>query len=497
MGWSAARKLRRGRRQRARRSWPSSCSARPRRSTCAAASRRPAPAAAAVHALIRAHVPPMDVDRDVDARRSRPSGRCCRSSPRPAQSVTGPLGRRGYGRLMQGSRPRPRAPRPARVRPAAGVPRARCGCCRTTSTRRSPSAPTTWSSTAAPAGPRGTGASFDAIVDSLRTMAPDDTLLVQSGKPVGIVRTTEQAPRVLIANSLLVPKWATPEHFRELEDAGLTMYGQMTAGSWIYIGTQGILQGTYATFAEVADQHFGGTLAGTLDADRRARRDGRRAAARGDRQRRRGALRRGRPGAGPAPADRRLPRRDRRLAGRGPASWCGRPSGSGGRCRSRVIGNAAEVFPQLRATCPDIDIVTDQTSAHDALNGYVPAGLTLADALELRRAKPEEYVRRATESMAEHCAAMVAFARAGAGRLRLRQRAARAGPGRRAGGRVLLSRASCSPTSGRCSPAAPGRSAGPACPATRPTWPRPTRPCSTRSRTTTGCTGGSGSPRSG
>ena len=105
---------------------------------------------------------------------------------------------------------------------------------------------------------------FDAIVDSLRAMAPDDTLLVQSGKPVGVVRTHEGAPRVLIANSLLVPRWATPEHFRELEDKGLMMYGQMTAGSWIYIGTQGILQGTYATFTEVANQHFGGTLAGTI-----------------------------------------------------------------------------------------------------------------------------------------------------------------------------------------------------------------------------------------
>ncbi len=107
-------------------------------------------------------------------------------------------------------------------------------------------------------------AAFDSIVDSLRTMAPDDTLLVQSGKPVGVVRTHEGAPRVLIANSLLVPRWATPEHFRELEDKGLMMYGQMTAGSWIYIGTQGILQGTYATFTEVANQHFGGTLAGTI-----------------------------------------------------------------------------------------------------------------------------------------------------------------------------------------------------------------------------------------
>ncbi|MBA3618665.1 MAG: urocanate hydratase, partial [Acidothermales bacterium] len=105
---------------------------------------------------------------------------------------------------------------------------------------------------------------FDAIVDTLRTMAPDDTLLVQSGKPVGVLRTHEMAPRVLIANALLVPDWATPEHFRELEDAGLTMYGQMTAGSWIYIGTQGILQGTYATFGEVARRHFGGTLAGRV-----------------------------------------------------------------------------------------------------------------------------------------------------------------------------------------------------------------------------------------
>jgi urocanate hydratase len=107
-------------------------------------------------------------------------------------------------------------------------------------------------------------AAFDAITRSLRDMAPDDTLLVQSGKPVGTVRTHELAPRVLIANSLLVPKWATPEYFRELEDLGLIMYGQMTAGSWIYIGTQGILQGTFATFAELANQHFGGSLAGTV-----------------------------------------------------------------------------------------------------------------------------------------------------------------------------------------------------------------------------------------
>jgi urocanate hydratase len=254
--------------------------------------------------------------------------------------------------------------------------------------------------------------SFDAIVDTLRTMAPDDTLLVQSGKPVGVVRTTEQAPRVLIANSLLVPKWATPEHFRELEDAGLTMYGQMTAGSWIYIGTQGILQGTYATFAEVADQHFGGTLSGTLTLT----------AGLGGMGGAQPLAVTGNGGAvlcvevDPARARRRLTggfldvvagSADEGLSLALEAKRAGRA------LSVAVIGNAAEVFPRLQATCPDIDIVTDQTSAHDALNGYVPAGLSLDDALELRRTKPEEYVRRAKESMVEHCAAMVAFARDG------------------------------------------------------------------------------------
>ena len=254
--------------------------------------------------------------------------------------------------------------------------------------------------------------SFDAIIDSLTTMAPDDTLLVQSGKPVGIVRTTEQAPRVLIANSLLVPKWATPEHFRELEDAGLTMYGQMTAGSWIYIGTQGILQGTYATFAEVAAQHFGGTLAGTLTLT----------AGLGGMGGAQPLAVTGNGGAvlcvevDPARARRRLTggfldviagSLDEGLRLALQAKRERRPLSVG------VIGNAAEVFPHLQATCPDIDVVTDQTSAHDALNGYVPAGLNLPDAVELRRAKPEEYVRRARESMVEHCAAMVAFARSG------------------------------------------------------------------------------------
>src|SRR5918993_908115 len=207
---------------------------------------------------------------------------------------------------------------------------------------------------------------FDAITESLRTMAPDDTLLVQSGKPVGVVRTTEQAPRVLISNAMLVPKWADWETFRELEQAGLTMYGQMTAGSWIYIGTQGILQGTYATFAEVAAQHFDGSLAGTVTLT-----------------------------AG--------------LGGMGGAQPLA-VTGNGG---VAVLGNAAETHPELvrRGWAPEV--VTDQTSAHDALHGYVPAGLSMAEATELRAAKPAEYVERAKASMAAHCEAMLAFRRAG------------------------------------------------------------------------------------
>jgi urocanate hydratase len=255
--------------------------------------------------------------------------------------------------------------------------------------------------------------SFDGIVESLRTMAPDDTLLVQSGKPVGIVRTHELAPRVLIANALLVPKWSTPEHFRELEDAGLTMYGQMTAGSWIYIGTQGILQGTYATFGEVADRHFGGTLAGTI------------------------TLTAGLGGMGGA--------QPLAIAGNGGAALCVEVDPARAERRHRlgfvdtiarsldhgialveaakaerralsvaVIGNAAETHPELvrRGFVPDI--VTDQTSAHDPLNGYVPAGLSVEEAAELRRAKPAEYVERARASMATHCNAMLDFKAAGA-----------------------------------------------------------------------------------
>jgi urocanate hydratase len=255
--------------------------------------------------------------------------------------------------------------------------------------------------------------SFDAIVESLRTMAADDTLLVQSGKPVGIVRTHDMAPRVLIANSNLVPKWATPEHFRELEDLGLTMYGQMTAGSWIYIGTQGILQGTYATFTEVANQHFGGTLAG------------------------RWVLTGGLGGMGGAQplavtgnggaalcievdatrAQRRLDHRYLDEIADSLEDGLARVQAAAREHRAlsvAVVANAADVFPELVRRGITPDVVTDQTSAHDALHGYVPNEMTLEDALELRRSKPSEYVERSQHAMAVHCQAMLDLQSAGA-----------------------------------------------------------------------------------
>ena len=254
---------------------------------------------------------------------------------------------------------------------------------------------------------------FDAIVAELRTLAGDETLLVQSGKPVGVFRTHEWAPRVLIANSNLVGDWANWDEFRRLEQLGLTMYGQMTAGSWIYIGSQGIVQGTYECFAEIARRRHGGSLAGTI------------------------TLTAGLGGMGGAqPLAVTLndgvalcvevdPERiERRLQTRYLDERADDLAEAVRRCelarRERralsvgVCGNAAELFPALLEQGFEADIVTDQTSAHDPLGGYVPAALTLDEAAALREQDPEEYVRRARVSAAAHCFAMVGYMDRGA-----------------------------------------------------------------------------------
>jgi urocanate hydratase len=254
-------------------------------------------------------------------------------------------------------------------------------------------------------------AAFDRILETLARLKQDETLLVQSGKPVGVFRTHEWAPRVLIANSLLVPRWATWDEFRRLEDAGLTMYGQMTAGSWIYIGTQGILQGTYETFAAVARKHFDGSLAGRLVVS--AGLGGMGGAqplavtmnegvalivevdpARAERRKSQGFLDEIADSLDDAIArvDRYRQERAARSVG--------------------VIGNAAEILPELVRRGVPVDVVTDQTSAHDPLDGYVPAGV--ANPASLRRADPEEYVRRSRASIVRHCEAIVALASNGA-----------------------------------------------------------------------------------
>ena len=254
---------------------------------------------------------------------------------------------------------------------------------------------------------------FDAIVHTLEQLGNDETLLVQSGKPVGVFRTHDMAPRVLIANSMLVPDWATWEDFWELEAAGLTAYGQMTAGSWIYIGTQGILQGTFQTFAAVADQRFDGSLAGRLVLT--AGLGGMGGAqplaitmnggvalcveidpARVERRQREGYL------------DEYAESLDDALARCAAAVADARPLSVG------VVANAADAFPLLLDRDAPVDIVTDQTSAHDPLYGYLPSDLSMDAAARLREENPKEYVRRSRESMARHCAAMVGFARKGA-----------------------------------------------------------------------------------
>ena len=250
--------------------------------------------------------------------------------------------------------------------------------------------------------------SYDAIVAELRALDHDETLVVQSGKPVAVFRTHAGAPRVLISNAMLVPAWATWETFRDLEDRGLTMYGQMTAGSWIYIGTQGILQGTYETFAAAARRHFGGTLSGRV------------------------VLTAGLGGMGGAQplaatmngAAALVVEVDRhRIARRIETGYLDEATTSlrdaldkiEGWRRNRIarsIGleaNAADALPEIlqRGALPDI--VTDQTSAHDALNGYVPHGMSLADAVRLRADHPEQYIARSMASMARHVEAMLAF----------------------------------------------------------------------------------------
>ena len=254
---------------------------------------------------------------------------------------------------------------------------------------------------------------FDAIVDTLRRLEHDETLLVQSGKPVAVFRTHPWAPRVLIVNAMLVPAWATWDVFRDLEDKGLTMYGQMTAGSWIYIGTQGILQGTYETLAEVGRRHFGGTLAGRLVVT---------------------AGLGGMGGAQPLAVTMNQgialvvevdpDRIQRRLATRYVDERAGSLDAALARvdqCRqtgtARSIAleaNAADVLPALVARGIVPDIVTDQTSAHDALNGYVPNGLSPGEAAALRRGNPAEYQRRSMAAMAAHVRAMLALRERGA-----------------------------------------------------------------------------------
>jgi len=254
---------------------------------------------------------------------------------------------------------------------------------------------------------------FDAIVETLRRLENDETLLIQSGKPVAVFKTHKAAPRVLLSNSVLVPKWANWEHFHELDQKGLMMYGQMTAGSWIYIGSQGILQGTYETFAEVARQHFGGSLKNTI------------------------TLTAGLGGMGgaqplavtmnggvciaveidPARIQKRIDTRycDRITYSIDEAIELAKDAKLKGEALSiGLVGNAAELHLELIQRNFKVDIVTDQTSAHDPLNGYIPVGLSLEEAAKLRKEDPKEYVKQSSFSMTKHVAAMLEFQRRGA-----------------------------------------------------------------------------------
>jgi urocanate hydratase (EC 4.2.1.49) len=254
---------------------------------------------------------------------------------------------------------------------------------------------------------------YEAIVRTLLELENDETLLIQSGKPVAVFRTHTDAPRVLIANSNLVPKWATWEHFHELDRKGLIMFGQMTAGSWIYIGSQGIVQGTYETFAECARQHFNGTLKGKI------------------------VLTAGLGGMGgaqplavtmndgvaicvevdPVRIERRIKTRylDRYTDHLDEAIWLATDAAEKGQALSiGLLGNAAEVLPAMLKKGFTPDVLTDQTSAHDPLNGYIPKGYTLEEAETLRKKDPKEYIARSTESIAIHVGAMLEMQKRGA-----------------------------------------------------------------------------------
>ena len=254
--------------------------------------------------------------------------------------------------------------------------------------------------------------SFHRIVETLRRLENDETLLIQSGKPVGVFRTHAEAPRVLLANSWLVPRWATWDHFRELESAGLTMYGQMTAGSWIYIGTQGILQGTYETFAACARTHFGGDLSGRLVVT---------------------AGLGGMGGAQPLAATMNgaaflgVDVDETRIRRRVETGYCDRIShdldealgwveaakAAGDALSVGLVGNAAEVLPELVRRGTEVDVVTDQTSAHDLRVGYLPAGVGMAEGEAFRTSDPAAYEEAVLDSMEAHVSALLALQRRG------------------------------------------------------------------------------------
>ena len=337
---------------------------------------------------------------------------------------------------------------------------------------------------------------YRAMLRTLTTLERDETMLVQSGKPVGVMRTHEWAPRVLIANSNLVPDWANWDEFRRLEHQGLTMYGQMTAGSWIYIGTQGILQGTYECFAEIARKRFGGSLAGTLTITAGAG---------------------GMGGAQPLAVtmndgvalvidvdQHMLQRRvdHRYLDEIAPDYLVARSAASRRPRRSRtplsvgLLGNAADVLPRLLADAVAADIVTDQTSAHDPLS-YVPNDLTPEAADELRARRSDRVHPPSPRVRWRPTARRWSGSWTPAPRCSTTATACAPRPSSAASNAPSTTRASSRPTSGRCSARASGRSAGSRCRAIPPTSPPPTAPCSRSSPTTRACTAGSRWPASG